>query len=72
MNKIKFAFSSIIVILFLVFVYVITYTFVEPKAYDFMTKHVLTERLPFDTHKQTYVCDDIVVIVIDTNSAERY
>ena len=72
MNKIKFAFSSIIVILFLVFVYVITYTFVEPKAYDFMTKHVLTERLPFDTHKQTYGSDDIVVIVIDTKSAERY
>ena len=72
MNKIKFAFSSIIVILFLVFVYAITYTFVEPKAYDFMTKHVLTERLPFDTHKQTYGSDDIVVIVIDTKSAERY
>lgn len=72
MNKIKFAFSSIIVILFLVFVYVITYTFVEPKAYDFMTMHVLTERLPFDTHKQTYGSDDIVVIVIDTKSAERY
>lgn len=72
MNKIKFAFSSIIVILFLVFVYVITYTFVEPKAYDFMTKHVLTERLPFDTHKQTYGSDNIVVIVIDTKSAERY
>lgn len=72
MNKIKFAFSSIIVILFLVFVYVITYTFVEPKTYDFMTKHVLTERLPFDTHKQTYGSDDIVVIVIDTKSAERY
>lgn len=72
MNKIKFAFSSIIVILFLVFVYVITYTFVEPKAYDFMTKHVLTERLPFDTHKQTYGSDDVVVVVIDTKSAERY
>ena len=72
MNKIKFAFSSIIVILFLVFVYIITYTFVEPKAYDFMTKHVLTERLPFDTHKQTYGSDDVVVVVIDTKSAERY
>lgn len=72
MNKIKFAFSSIIVILFLVFVYFITYTFVEPKAYDFMTKHVLTERLPFDTHKQTYGSDDVVVVVIDTKSAERY
>ena len=72
MNKIKFAFLSIIVLLFLIFVYFITYTFVEPKAYDFMTKHVLTERLPFDTHKQTYGSDDVVVVVIDTKSAERY
>ncbi len=37
-----------------------------------MTKHVLTERLPFDTHKQTYGSDDVVVVVIDTKSAERY
>lgn len=72
MNKIKFAFLSIIILLFLIFVYFITYTFVEPKAYDFMTKHVLTERLPFDTHKQTYGSDDVVVVVIDTKSAERY
>ena len=72
MNKIKFAFLSIIVLLFLIFVYFITYTFVEPKAYDFMTKHVLTERLPFDTHKQIYGSDDVVVVVIDTKSAERY
>ena len=72
MNKIKFAFLSIIVLLFLIFVYFLTYTFVEPKAYDFMTKHVLTERLPFDTHKQTYGSDDVVVVVIDTKSAERY
>ena len=72
MNKIKFAFLSIIVLLFLTFVYFITYTFVEPKAYDFMTKHVLTERLPFDTHKQTYGSDDVVVVVIDTKSSERY
>ena len=72
MNKIKFAFSSIIVLLFLIFVYFITYTFVEPKAYDFMTKHVLAEKLPFDTQKQTYGSDDIVLVVVDTKSAERY
>ena len=72
MNKIKFAFSSIIVSLFLVFVYLITYHFVEPKVYDFMTKHVLTERLPFDNYKQTYGSDDVVLIVVDTKSAERY
>ena len=72
MNKIKFAFSSIIVLLFLIFVYFITYTFVEPKAYDFMTKHVLTERLPFDTHKQTYGSDDVVLVVVDTKSDQKY
>ncbi len=72
MNKIKFAFSSIIVLLFLIFVYIITYTFVEPKAYDFMTKYVLTERLPFDNNKQTYGSDDIVLVVVDTKSDQKY
>lgn len=72
MNKIKVAISSIIILLFLIFVYFITYTFVEPKAYDFMIKHVLTERLPFDTHKQTYGSDDIILIVVDAKSAERH
>ena len=40
MNKIKFAFLSIIVLLFLIFVYFITYTFVEPKAYDFIANQI--------------------------------
>ena len=72
MNKIKYAFLSAIVLLFLVCVYTITYCFVEPKAYDFMTKHVLTECLPFDSTKHVYGSDDVVLIVIEKNSAERY
>lgn len=71
MNKIKFALFSIIVLLALIFVHFITYNFVEPKAYDFMTKHVLTEKLPFH-NKQVYGSDDIVLVVIDAKTVEKY
>ena len=71
MNKIKFAFLSIIVILALIFVYFVTYNFAEPKAYDYMTKHVLTEKLPFD-NKQVYGSNDIILIVIDAKTVEKY
>ena len=71
MNKIKFAFLSIIVILALIFVYFVTYNFAEPKAYDYMTKHVLTEKLPFD-NKQVYGSNDIILVVIDAKTVEKY
>ena len=44
----------------------------EPKAYDLMTRHVLTENLPFDFNKKVYGSDDIVLVVIDDKSSERY
>ena len=72
MNKIKFAFFSIIVLLTLIFVYFLTYNFIEPKAYDYMTKHVLTEKLPFDKYKQTYGSGDIILVVIDAKTVEKY
>lgn len=72
MNKIKFAFFTFIIVLLYIFVYFVTYTFVEPKAYDYMTKHVLTEKLPFDNHKQTYGNDDIVLVMIDAKTNEKY
>lgn len=72
MNKIKFAFLSIIVALSLIFAYFVTYNFVEPKAYDYMTKHVMAENLPFDTHKQVYGSDDVILVVIDSNTVEKY
>ena len=51
MKKLKITFLSLVVLLLLSFVALLTYTFVEPKAYDFMIKHVSTERLPFDNYK---------------------
>ena len=72
MNKIKFAFLSIIVVFVLIFVYFLSYNFVEPGAYDYMTKHVLTERLPFDKYKQIYGSGDIILVMIDDKTVEKY
>ena len=72
MNKLKFAIFSIIIILVLYFVHFLTYTFVEPKAYDFMVKHSLTEKLPFDKNKQVYGSGDVILVIIDAKTAEKY
>ncbi len=72
MNKIKLALSTIIVLLVFSFVYFLTYNLAEPKAYDFMTKHVLTQKLPFDSFKKVYGSDDIVLVVIDAKTVEKY
>ena len=71
MNKIKFALLSIIVLLILIFVYSVTYNFAEPKAYDFMVRHVLTEKLPFH-NKQVYGSGDVVLVMIDTITVDKY
>ena len=72
MSKIKYIFFSIIIIFILIFVYLLSYTYIEPKAYDFMVRNVLTNRLPFDKNKNIYGHDDIVLVVVDEKSAERY
>lgn len=72
MNKIKLYFSAFIIVLVFVFVYFATYYLAEPKAYDFMTKNVLTEKLPFDSLKKVHGNDDTALIVIDAKSVERY
>ena len=72
MNKIKLLVYTLITIIAFTFIAWVTYTFVEPKAYDFMIKHVLTEKLPWDNNKQTYGSDDIVIIMIDSESLEKY
>ena len=72
MKKIKFAFFSILITLILCLIGSVTYQTLEPKAYDFMTRHVLTEKLPFDNVKNVYGHDDIVLVVIDHDSLEQY
>ena len=63
---------GLIILTCLFFAYFVTYTFVEPKAYDFMISHVLTEKVPFDKNKQTYGSDDVVLVVIDKKTIEKY
>ena len=71
-NKIKALTLSIIIFAGLIFVYFVTYNFVEPKGYDFMVKHALTEKLPFDNKKQVYGSDDIMLVVIDSKTVDKY
>ena len=72
MDKIKrIVFFSIVVLVFSL-VYVMSYYLAEPKAYDFMIKNVLTKKLPFDNFKKTYGSDDIVLVVIDEKTVEKY
>ena len=72
MKKIKFIFVSIFITVLLIFTAALTYKTLEPKAYDFMVQHVLTEKLPFDNSKNVYGHDDIVLIVIDHDSLQQY
>jgi len=71
-NKIKFALTTIIVSIILVLVYFLTFNLAEPKAYDFMTKNFLTQRLPFDNYKKLYGSDDIVLVMTDAKTIEKY
>ncbi len=72
MNKFKTLFSIIFITLIFLFVGFITYNLAEPKAYDFMTKHVLVQKLPFDNNKKIHGSDDIVLVVIDSKTVEKY
>lgn len=72
LKKIKLLLMGLTILTCLFFAYFVTYTFVEPKAYDFMISHVLTEKVPFDKNKQTYGSDDVVLVVIDKKTIEKY
>lgn len=72
LNKIKKIISFTIAALILFAIYVLIFTYAEPKAYDFMVKNISTNKLPFDTQKQVYGNDDIILVVIDDKSSERY
>ena len=72
MKKIKFIFFSAVMLLIMYFVTMLTYIFVEPRAYDYMIKNVTTKSLPFDKIKNIYGHDDIVLVIIDDKSVEKY
>ena len=83
MNKIKYLFYFLVVISLMGFIYALTYTFMEPKAYDFMIKNVLTEKLVIknpktgniiyrDNKKMVYGSDEVVLVVVDDETVSRY
>jgi len=71
-NKIRLTFGWLVIVLILGIIYLFTYSIAEPKAYDFMVQNVLIQKFPFDTQKNVYGHDDIVLVVIDTKSVEKY
>ena len=72
MNKFKNLFLIFIIAFIFIFVAFVTYNLAEPKAYDYMTKHVLIQKLPFDNYKKNFGSDDIVLVVIDAKTVEKY
>ena len=72
LNRIKLILSFIIIALVFIFVAYFTYNTAEAKAYDYMLKHFTTAKLPFDNHKQIYGSDDIVLVMIDAKTVEKY
>ena len=72
MNKLKLFFFSVLIFITLYLVYFTTYTFVEPKIYDFMVRKALTEKLPFDNNKNVYGHDDIVLVITDMKTVQKY
>ena len=72
MIKIKQILTAAVIAFIFISVSFVTYRLGEPKAYDFMTKHVLTQKLPFHNSKQVYGSDDIILVVIDSKTIEKY
>ena len=72
MNKIKHFFSITIIVFIFVCVAFFTYNLAEPKAYDYMVKHVLVQKLPFDKYKKNFGSEDVVLVVIDAKTVEKY
>ena len=72
MNKIKHFFSITIIVFIFVCVAFFTYNLAEPKAYDYMVKHVLVQKLPFDKYKKNFGNEDVVLVVIDAKTVEKY
>lgn len=72
LEKTRLIFCWIIILIILGVVYFLSYSIAEPKAYDFMTRNVLVNKLPFDNHKQVYGSDKVILAVIDSKSVETY
>ena len=72
MNRFRQTLTAIIIAFIFIFVAFVTYNLAEPKAYDFMTRNFLVKKFFFDTKKKIYGSDDIVLVVIDAKTVEKY
>ena len=72
MKHLRLAFMGVLTVLLLLIIALMTYIFVEPKAYDFMIKNVSVEKFSFDNAKNIYGNDDVVLVIIDDKSVEKY
>ncbi|MCQ2754996.1 MAG: CHASE2 domain-containing protein, partial [bacterium] len=72
MKKLRTIFTVIFSILIFSVIYYLTYNLAEPKAYDFMTKTLLTNKFSFDKNKKVYGSDDIILVIIDDKTCEKY
>lgn len=72
MKNFKNIFFCILALFILFFIAKVVYHSLEPKAYDFMVQKFLTEKLATDKSKNIYGHDDIVLVVIDEKSIEKY
>jgi len=72
MNKIKNIILAIVITAIFIAAYCLTYKIIEPKVYDFMLKNVLTQTFSFDKYKNVNGHDDIVLVMVDDKSVERY
>ena len=71
-DKLKLIFSVSVIALILFVVAFFTYNLAEQKAYDFMYRNVLTQKLPFDKDKQLYGNNNVVLVIIDEQTVDRY
>jgi len=72
MNKLRYVFFTAVVLITLCLTAIFSFSVLEPKVYDYMLQHVSTAKLPFDNNKNVYGHDDVVLVMIDDKSIEKY
>lgn len=71
-EKIKIMLIAVIIAVIFGMIAFLTYNVGEQKAYDFMYRNVLVQKLPFDKNKQVHGHDNVVLVIIDEQTVDRY
>ena len=69
---IKITLVAVVIALVFGIIAFLTYNVGEQKAYDFMYRNVLVQKLPFDKNKQVHGHDNVVLVIIDEQTVDRY